>query len=96
MDVESENLHMKEHERNVSEKELSAVDGGRISFHRLRSHMEHENMPLDSLVEEEIITAEELDWIRHDKNCSPDFIHRLCRDLRCFPEDIVEYLPDDQ
>ena len=65
-----------------------------ISFRPLFSYMKENNITMYWLIKEGIITATESTRLHYNHNFRLSFINRLCVDLNCQPDDIIEFIPD--
>jgi DNA-binding Xre family transcriptional regulator len=89
----------KEQNREILGKELSLdeleeVAGGRISFKPLLSYLKAHDISMYTLIKDGVITATESTRIMADHNFRLSLVDKLCTYLKCQPEDIIAYIPD--
>ena len=89
----------KEQNREILGKELSLdeldeVTGGRISFKPLLSYLKAHDISMYTLIKDGVITATESTRIMADHNFRLSLVDKLCTYLKCQPEDIIAYIPD--
>ena len=66
-----------------------------ISYAPLWKTMEEKNIMAYFLIEKEGFSSNTISRLRHNKHMSTDTMERLGKILACTPNDIIEFLPDE-
>ena len=66
-----------------------------ITFEPLDSYLKEHGISKYRLIEDGVITRTEITRMRKHHNFSFQYLDRLCVALNCQPQDIIEYLPND-
>lgn len=90
----SEEIKKEAQDVELNPEELDKVAGGRISFHPLFSYLEAHDISMYTLIKDGVITATEATRLRADHNFRLSLVDKLCTYLKCQPEDIIAYIPD--
>ena len=80
--------------KKLSLDQLKEVAGGHISFQPLRSYLKEHDISTYTLIKDGVITPAEATRIRADHNFNLAFVDKICTYLKCQPEDILAYIPD--
>ena len=67
-----------------------------ISYAPLWKTMEEKGVSQYKLIHEHNFSSGQLDRLRKNSNINTFTIDQLCRILDCRPEDIIEYIPDEE
>ncbi len=67
-----------------------------ISYGPLWKTMAEKNISTYFLMKKKGFSSNTISRLRHNKHMNTDTMERLCQILDCTPNDIVEFLPDEE
>ena len=67
-----------------------------VSYKPLWKAMEEQGIPTYTLIEKYGINPRTINNLKHNKGITVYTLERLCNILNCKPNDILEFIPDEQ
>ncbi len=67
-----------------------------IVFDRFFDYIVSKGISQNELIRRNLINSRLLNALRNNKSITTDSLNNICNNLKCKPDDIMEYIPDNE